>query len=69
MKYIAYFGAFATSILCIVILGMLMLIMAQNHAHSLIECIGMLVAIPIVCFISVASAWIICDMQKRMKEM
>ena len=69
MKYIAYYGAFTTSILCLGILSTLIFVIIKSPIRDLTEVLSMLVAVPIVCFISVASAWIVCDMKKRMKDL
>ena len=67
MKYIAFGGAFVTAIVSLIILVLLMVIMISSHASTFTEAIGMLIAIPVACFTITASAWIICDMQKRMR--
>ena len=69
MKYIAFYGAHVVCVLCAVCFGTLIMAMAQNHAGGLIEVIAMMIAIPVVCFIAIASAWIVCDMKKRMKDL
>ncbi|MFA5049080.1 MAG: hypothetical protein WC516_08705 [Patescibacteria group bacterium] len=72
MKYIAYYGAWGTSILSLVILGIALAFLVINihtYYEPLLAMILSYIAIPLLCFISSFSAWIVCDMKKRMKDL
>ena len=71
MKYIAFYGAWGLSILSLMITAIMLgtLICNMGTQYDSTEGILRTIAIPICLFISVASAWVVCDMKKRMKEL
>lgn len=71
MKYVAYYGAWGTSILCLMIV-LILLVNNICNIHTMydpIEGILRVIEIPLFLFIAVFSAWIVCDMKKRMKDL
>ena len=73
MKYIAYYGAWGTSILCLLLVAIkminLIVLTFQHTTYGPIAGILTTLAVVIMLFIAVFSAWIVCDMQKRMKDL
>jgi hypothetical protein len=70
MKYIAYYGAWGLSILSLMITVIMLATLTCNinTQYDPIEGILRTISIPICLFISVFSAWVVCDMKKRMKD-
>jgi hypothetical protein len=71
MKYIAYYGAWGTSILCLGlwIAKMIVLIVNFDYAYDMTVARLEVLTMVILPFISIISAWIVCDMKKRMKDL
>jgi hypothetical protein len=71
MKYIAYYGAWGTSILCLGlwIAKMIVLIVNFDYAYDMTVARLEVLTMIILPFISIISAWIVCDMKKRMKDL
>jgi len=70
MKYIAYYGAWGLSILSLMVTAIMLgtLVCNINTQYEPSEGILRTISILIALFISIFSAWIVCDMRKRMKE-
>lgn len=71
MKYIAYYGAWGLSILSLMVTAIMLgtLVCNINIQYEPTEGILRTLGILIGLFISVFSAWIVCDMKKRMKDL
>lgn len=71
MKYIAYYGAWGTSWLCLAIWVAKFVVIIINTGSEYEPLVARLEVLTMVLlpFISVISAWIVCDMKKRMKDL
>jgi len=72
MKYIAYYGAWVTSIFCLLLVAIklinLIVLTFEHVTYEPVEGILITLFTVITLFISVFSSWIVCDMKKRMKD-
>jgi hypothetical protein len=75
MKYIAFYGAWGTSILCLLLVAIKIVnvtyygIIGNPLDYTIIEGALYTLSIVVMLLISVVSAWIVCDMRKRMKDL
>lgn len=75
MKYMAYYGAFGTSILCLILVAIKIIILGYYQvidnplSYTIVEGTLYTLSIVVMLFISVVSAWIVCDLKKRMKDL
>lgn len=71
MKYIAYYGAWGTSLLCLIltIYKIIAMVININTLYDLLQAKLDVITLIILLLGMVLSAWIVCDMKKRMKDL